>query len=66
MTEKNYDVKRCSKETKLPEFEAGLPWHNVHNVNAANSRRLVYVGSREVYVDEDGCPVRDKFGQPIG
>jgi len=27
MTEKNYDVKRCSKETKLPEFEAGLPWH---------------------------------------
>lgn len=63
---KTGDTQKNNSDKKLPEFEPELPWYNVHNVNAANSRGLVYDDIRSVYVDEDGCPVRDRYGQPIG
>jgi hypothetical protein len=54
------------KEKKLPSFEPGLPPHNIHNLEAAKARGLVYSPRRRVYVDEDGCPTLDRFGQPLG
>ena len=51
-------------ERKLPQFEPDLPPSNHHNIIAAEAHRLVYNPAERCYEDEDGCPVRDEFGQP--
>lgn len=37
-----------------------------HNRDAAREKGLSYDTARKVYRDSDGCPVRDRFGQPLG
>ena len=36
------------------------------NEDAAKERKLKYDPTESVYRDEDGCPVRDRFGQLLG
>jgi hypothetical protein len=54
-------------ETKsVPQFDPDFsPAHEI-NVEAARLRQLKYDSKRKVYVDEDGCPTLDRFGQPLG
>lgn len=50
---------------KLPEFEPDLPTKNIHNREAAKARNLVYDFEVQAYVDEDGCLIRDEYGQQL-
>ena len=36
------------------------------NRKAAEERGLVFDGENECYRDTDGCPILDRFGQPLG
>jgi hypothetical protein len=55
-------------------FQYYIPWgfdassnpNSSMDREAANQRGLVYDSGERVYRDEDGCPVRDEFGQPLG
>jgi hypothetical protein len=51
-----------------PEKEFDPDFSPDHEINkeAAKAHRLRYDRRRRIYVDEDGCPTRDKFGQPLG
>lgn len=65
----NYDsINKDPIDRKRDEldFDADLPLTNPQNVEAARTRGLEYDRKRNVYVDEDGCPTRDIFGQPLG
>lgn len=48
-----------------PDFDPDLSRSSEHNQEAARSRGLRYSERNKQYVDEDGCPVRDEFGQPL-
>ncbi len=48
-----------------PEFDPDLSSEHETNREAARVRGLRYDKRRRMYVDEDGCLVRDKFGQPL-
>jgi hypothetical protein len=51
--------------TIKPKFDPDFsPTHEV-NKRAADAHRLRYSEKRKAYVDEDECPIRDKFGQPL-
>jgi hypothetical protein len=52
-------------EEKLPEFDADFSPDNPQNRAAAEARGLSYNTARKAYVDEDGCLIRDEFGQPL-
>jgi len=54
------------EEAELPPFEPGLPPSNIHNTEAARARQLKYDPKSKVYRDAEGCPVKDKYGQPLG
>ena len=56
---------KSNLEKKLPEFDADLSWKNVQNRKAAKAHGLKYDNRRKIYIDEDGCPVRDKYGQRL-
>ena len=47
-------------------FDPDLSPDNETNRDAAEERGLRYDPAESVYRDEDGCPVLDRFGQPIG
>lgn len=64
MTEEKDLEEKVEKE--LPQFEAGLPPSNVHNKEAAKARGFRYDSRRQCYVDSDGCPRLDKYGQYLG
>ncbi len=50
--------------TALPCFNADLSPKADTNVIAAQARKWKFDGA--VYRDEDGCPMADEFGQPLG
>lgn len=52
-------------EKKLTNFDADISPDNPTNIEAARQRGLVYDTEREAYVDEDGCLIRDQYGQPF-
>lgn len=52
-------------EGKLPEFDEDLSPYNPQNIEAAQARELTFDGTLGAYVDEDGCMVRDEYGQPF-
>jgi hypothetical protein len=55
--------------TNIPiknSFDPDLSPDNEANRDAAEERRLRYDPAESVYRDEDGCPVLDEFGQPLG
>lgn len=45
-----------------PEFDADLPHAHPQNKAAAAAHGLRWDGGG--YIDEDGCLIRDRFGQP--
>ena len=47
-------------------FDPDLSPHSEVNEDAARERGLRYDPAESVYRDEDGCPVLDRFGQPLG
>lgn len=52
-------------ETGLIDFDPDFgPKHPV-NVEAARTKGLKYDSKKRAYVDEDGCLIRDEFGQPF-
>lgn len=54
---------RLEKKLKFdPDFSPETP----HNKEIAKKLGLIYDPITEVYRDVDGCPVRDKYGQPLG
>jgi len=48
------------------EFDPDLSPDGEHNRKVARIRGLSYDPENEFYVDEDGFPSRDEFGQPLG
>ena len=49
----------------MAEFDADLSREHPTNKEAAKERGLRYDSRKRQYVDSDGCPVRDKFGQRL-
>jgi hypothetical protein len=48
-----------------PRFDADLSRNHPTNREAAQKRGLRWSDVRRLYVDADGCAVRDRFGQPL-
>lgn len=46
-------------------FDPDFSPDHIVNQRAARSRGLRYDEKRKQYVDRDGLPVRDRFGQPL-
>lgn len=53
------------RDKSITEFDPDLPWNNPQNIMAARVRGLRYDSGRQVYIDADGCPITDSFGQDI-
>ena len=53
------------KDQKKP-FDADVSPDNPANKEAAREHGLKYDRGERVYRDADGCPTRDRFGQPLG
>lgn len=54
-----------NSQKKSSFFDPDFSPSNPVNVNAAKDRGLQYDPTGKVYRDEDGCPVRDEFGQQL-
>lgn len=52
-------------DDKEPKFDPDFSRHHEINREAARVRNLRFSLRHDAYVDEDGCPVRDRFGQPL-
>jgi len=48
------------------KFDPDLSPGSEHNRDVAKENHLIYDAVKRVYRDSDGCPVRDRFGQPLG
>ncbi len=46
-------------------FDADVTPQNPANQEAARDHSLTYDRKKRVYRDNDGCPTRDRFGQPL-
>ena len=61
------DEKKQEKpEEPEPRIDPSTSPYTEHNLDAARRLRIRYHPRRRFYVDEDGCPTRDRFGQPLG
>ncbi len=49
----------------MSNFDPSLPYWHMDNQRAAQERGLRYDARRQVYVDDEGYPVLDRFGQPL-
>ena len=53
------------EKVKEPSFDPDLSPRNEVNVQAAKIRGLRYDVRLGCYVDSDGCPRKDRFGQSL-
>lgn len=53
-------------DRRLLNFDANYSPQNPINQQAAEQRRWEYDLRKGFYVDEDGCLMADRFGQPLG
>jgi len=58
-------MKKQNLDKRLTEFDPDFSPRHSTNIEAAKQRGLTYNSQKRVYVDEDGCLIRDKFGQPF-
>ena len=68
MTTSNEPQERPANTTKRPsndEFDADYGPNNPHNQDVAKRRGLTYNPHSRRYEDNDGCLIRDRFGQPL-
>lgn len=49
---------------KKVDFDSDYYASNPVNITAARQRALTYNFSEKAYINEDGCLIRDEFGQP--
>lgn len=49
-----------------PRIDPDVSWNEEHNLEVAKKLGVRYDIKRKVYQDSDGCPVLDKYGQPLG
>lgn len=61
---KAVDVNKTAKLFPLTEFDADLSPEHPTNQEAAVAHDLMFDEGRRSYVDNEGCLVRDEFGQP--
>jgi hypothetical protein len=54
------------EEPKKTKFDPDFSPNHETNRKAAKEQGLRYSPRLRVYVDSDGCPRRDRFGQPLG
>ncbi len=47
------------------DFDPDFSPDNLHNQEIARRLGLRYDSEKRSYVDEDGCLVRDRYGQPF-
>jgi hypothetical protein len=59
-------MEKLDKKLRDCEFEKGLPPDSAHNIIVAERLGLIYDPREQVYKDNDGCPVRDRYGQHLG
>ena len=59
------EKKSSFREDLKRDFDSDVSPENPVNVKAVEQRGLMYNPRRGYYVDEDGCPVRDEFGQSL-
>lgn len=52
-------------ERKLKDFDQDFGPEHPTNQEAARSRGLHWNPQKNRYMDSDGLPVRDQFGQPL-
>ena len=52
-------------QKNYPEFDPDFLPDSEHNKEVADKLKLKYDHKSKFYVDEDGCLVRDEFGQPL-
>ena len=64
MRNKKSKLEGEAEEKKLPSFDSGSSPYSANNRPAARARGLVF--RRGYYRDSDGCPILDRFGQPLG
>jgi len=48
-----------------PKFDPDLSPSHPDNQKAAEVRGLSFDVKKQAYVDDDGCLIRDRFGQPF-
>lgn len=65
-SEKEEAKTKKNPPVRLPTIDPDVPWYEEHNLDAARKLGVTYNRRRGYYVDEDGCPTRDRFGQPLG
>jgi hypothetical protein len=53
-------------KTSKNSFDPNLSPGSEVNKDAVEEQGLTYDPEESVYRDEDGCPVLDRFGQPLG
>ena len=64
---KPYQIKKeVPEKIEKPESDPDLLPSNIHNREAARAHNLRYDKKHKCYRDEDGCPTRDRYGQPLG
>lgn len=68
MPEDKSKLEKKAEEPKneAPRIDPDVPWYEEHNLGAAKKLGVRYSRARKCYVDSDGCPVLDSFGQPLG
>lgn len=52
-------------QPQKPRFDPDISRHHPANQEAAEARGLRWSSKRKAYVDEDGCLIRDRFGQRL-
>ena len=57
--------KADNPKPKKPSFDADYGPNNPVNQEAAKTHRLRFNPRSRCYEDEDGCLIRDEFGQPL-
>jgi hypothetical protein len=59
-------VAAMTRDDEGKKLDLDLSPGSEHNRDAARKKGLSYDAARKVYRDSDGCPFRDRFGQPLG
>jgi hypothetical protein len=58
--------KKLEDKAKEPRFNPDWSPNHPHNKEVARRLGLTYDPSLQMYVDDEGCLIRDRYGQPLG
>ena len=64
-TDKPLERRVRGARRRRSRFDAELGPNHEINQAAARSHGLTYDRGKRAFVDDEGCPVRDKYGQPV-